>query len=87
MRMRTLIPAVLASLALTLAACGDEPPQPRTAASPPQPTTGAASGSTTSPEKLPTPQGTTQSETKPDPGDANDHSSPRHDARTKKSGD
>lgn len=85
MRMRILIPAVLA--ALTLAACGDEPPQPRTSASPPQPTTGAASGSTTSPEKLPAPQGANSSETKPDPGDANDHSSPQHDSRNKKSGD
>jgi hypothetical protein len=26
-------------------------------------------------------------ETKPDPGDANDHSSPQHDAKSKKNGD
>ncbi len=86
MRMRTLIPAALAALSLAVAACGDEPPRPRTSANPPQPTTGAAWGSTTSPDKLPSPSGTA-SEAKPDPGDANDHSSPQHDARNKKSGD
>lgn len=89
MRMRTRIPAVLAAVLASalVAACGDEPPQPRVSANPPQPTTGAAAGSTTSPEKLPAPQGTKQSEAKPDAGDANDHSSPQHDARNKKNGD
>lgn len=31
--------------------------------------------------------GGTSAEAKPDPGDANDHSSPQHDAKSKKRGD
>ena len=31
--------------------------------------------------------GGSSADTKPDPGDANDHSSPQHDARSKKDGD
>lgn len=58
MRMGTRISAVLAAVLASalVAACGDEPPQPRVSANPPQPATGAAAGSSTSPEKLPTPK-------------------------------
>lgn len=31
--------------------------------------------------------GTSAAEAKPDPGDANDHSNPQHDAKSKKKGD
>jgi len=92
MRMRTLIPAVL-TLALA-AACGDQPPQPRTSSAPASASAGATGAPAADPAK---PKGDAQtlpanpepkgSEAKPDPGDANDHSSPQHDARKKKSGD
>lgn len=34
----------------------------------------------------PAPKGSGDSETKPDPGDANDHSNPQHDAKKKSDG-
>jgi hypothetical protein len=91
MRMKTLIPVLLA--AVLAAACGDQPPKPRTASGT---SSSAAAGATgTDPAK---PAGQSQAlpanpspakagDVKPDPGDANDHSSPQHDARKKKNGD
>lgn len=94
---------VMTALALSglLAACGDEP-ETRAAGEAPAaeaPTT-ASGGATSSGVDTAAPKGeriekplappqTSQSgaEDKPDPGDANDHSTPRHDARTKSSGD
>lgn len=90
MRMKTLIPVLLA--AVLAAACGDQPPKPRTASG----TSSSAAGATgTDPAR---PAGQSQAlpanpspaktgDVKPDPGDANDHSSPQHDARKKKNGD
>jgi len=78
----------LAAAAALAAGCDKGPQQPATssAASP------AASGSSAAPQtgpkgdevKLPpSPQGTKESKALPDPGDANDHSNPQHDARQK----
>ena len=92
MRMWTLIPAVL--IFALAAGCGDQPPQPRTSSAPSSASAGATSAPAADPAK---PKGDTQAlpanpqpkgaDVKPDPGDANDHSSPQHDALKKKSSD
>jgi hypothetical protein len=47
----------------------------------------APAGDTSAQAPAPSTGGTAASETKPDPGDANDHSTPQHDAKAKKNGD
>jgi len=87
-----MLKAAVAVLTIGLAAaCGDQTPTPRVA---PQSASGGAGASapTTGPaaerQALPAnPGGTMNAEAKPDPGDANDHSSPQHDAKKKKNGD
>jgi hypothetical protein len=70
------------------AACGDQTPEPRVSDA----YSGGAAGGASAPpagerEPLPpSPRTSGAEETKPDPGDANDHSSPRHDAKDKSSG-
>ena len=93
MRLWTLIPALM--IAALAAGCGDELPQPRTSSAQPSAGAGATGGPVADPaapkgERMGLPesrQGTKGAEEKPDPGDANDHSSPQHDARKSKSGD
>lgn len=82
---------LVAALTLTLAAAFslagcDRGPTPDPA-SPPQP----QMGSSTPPpaERIllpPSPSAGASAEEKPDPGDANDHSTPRHDAKEKSGG-
>jgi len=79
MRLWTLIPAV--TIFAFAAGCGEQTPEPRVASTPP-----AGAGSTNN-EALPPAPKATQADEKPDPGDANDHSTPRHDARKRKNGD
>ena len=78
----------LAAPAAQAAGCDKGPQQPATTKS----TSPAAGGSSAAPQvgpkgdevKLPpSPQGTKGSQSLPDPGDANDHSNPQHDARQK----
>jgi hypothetical protein len=84
--MRLSIIALAAAAALA-AGCDKGPQQPATSSS-----TSPAAGSSGAPQvgpkgdevKLPpSPQGTKGSPALPDPGDANDHSNPQHDAREK----
>ena len=87
-----MLKAAAAILTIVLAAaCGDQTPTPRVA---PQSASGGAGASTptTGPaaerQAVPaSPTGTKSADAKPDPGDANDHSSPQHDAKKKKNGD
>ncbi len=79
-----------AAFALT-AGC-DRDPQPRT--SPGTASGGAAAGATSTGPKgdsVPVPPssqaGGSKADTKPDPGDANDHSNPQHDAKSKRNRD
>ena len=65
----------------------------------PEPPTTASSGASTTPnlktgptgDRIPLPPSTgsdtSGAQAKPDPGDANDHSTPQHDAKNKKNGD
>jgi hypothetical protein len=85
MRLSILALAVAAALA---AGC-DRPSQPATTTNANAP---AAGGSSAAPQtgpkgdeiKLPpSPGGTKDAKAQPDPGDANDHSNPQHDARSK----
>ena len=85
--MRLLTLAAAAATISLAAACGDQPPQPRVSES------GGAAGGASAPQPVgereplpPSPGGTAAQDTKPDPGDANDHSSPQHDAKAKSSG-
>jgi hypothetical protein len=94
--MRSLLLAVGASMAILAITTGcdqdsepsSEAKAPSTAsagAGTPQPTVGPKDERVAVP---PAPSGATSSaETKPDPGDANDHSNPQHDSRNKTSGD
>ena len=75
------------AVAAAVAAGCDRPSKPATTANAP-----AASGSSAAPQtgpkgdeiKLPpSPSGTKDTKALPDPGDANDHSTPAHDARQK----
>ena len=89
----------LALLALALASaafagCGRDSAEPRAASSAPTTASGGATGSAptgpagdTSAQPPAAKEGGSPAEAKPDPGDANDHSSPQHDAKNKKSGD
>lgn len=96
MRLCTLVIALSAALA---AGCGQDS-EPRVSSNAPvanAPTTASAgaSGGTINPapkgDSVPLPEapqvGASSADTKPDPGDANDHSNPQHDAKTKKNGD
>ena len=85
MRFLTLAAAVLA---LAAAGCDDAREAPR-AKAPGTASAGAgASPAPTTREPLPAPpQPRASGDEKPDPGDANDHSSPKHDARQKSKGD
>ena len=98
MRLATVI-TVLA-LGGLVAACGDEPETRATSEAPAAEAPGTASGGATAGVDTVAPKGEriekplappqtsqTGAEDKPDPGDANDHSTPRHDAKTKSSGD
>ena len=85
--MRLWIIALAAAAALA-AGCDKGSQQPATSSS----ASPAAGGSSGAPQvgpkgdevKLPpSPQGTKGSQALPDPGDANDHSNPQHDARDK----
>lgn len=76
------------ALSLLLAAGCDNAPESRTPAQ-----TGAAGGASSAPanpsreQVTPAPTAPAKSsDTKPDPGDANDHSTPKHDARAKSEG-
>jgi hypothetical protein len=91
-----LLAAALA--AALLAGCDSDPADSPTSAAPPATASGGASAgvSSTGPagEKMGLPEapkgsvsGNASAETKPDPGDANDHSNPQHDAKNKKDGD
>jgi hypothetical protein len=78
------------ALSLLLAAGCDNSTEPRTS---PQRGADAASGASTAPanpsreQVTPAPTGGAPAEkTRPDPGDANDHSTPKHDARQKSEG-
>ena len=94
MRMWTLTAALFMTAALA-AGCGEQTPRPKTAGST-APTTASGGAGSSAPagpaapksesESLPGSQqsATKGAETKPDPGDANDHSSPQHDSRNKK---
>ncbi len=100
MRMWTLIPALLMTAALA-AGCGEQTPRPKTAggSAPTTASAGAGGAGSSAPagpaapksesESLPGSQqsATKGAEAKPDPGDANDHSNPQHDARNKKDRD
>lgn len=75
------------AVAVALAAGCDRPSQPAASSTSP-----AAGGSSAAPQtgpkgdeiKLPaSPSGTSDTKAQPDPGDANDHSTPAHDARAK----
>ena len=75
---------LMLGLAVALAAGCDRTPQSTSRS--------AATGSTTAPqtgpkgdriELPPSPSGTQSARPQPDPGDANDHSTPEHDARQK----
>lgn len=75
-----------------IAGCGDSEPQAndRTSAAPPA-SSGSSGTISTGPkgERIdvpPAPQGSADTQTKPDPGDANDHSSPQHDSKSGKDG-
>lgn len=91
MRLCTLAVALLAALA---AGC-DRSSEPKASTTPPTTASaGASRGAVeTAPkgDSVPLPPsskaGATSAGAKPDPGDANDHSSPQHDAKQKKSGD
>lgn len=90
--MKLFILAAAASMALA-AGCD----RAAETSSPSKPSTASAGAGTAAPktgpagESVPVPQASTgpasSADTKPDPGDANDHSNPRHDARNKKNGD
>ncbi len=76
------------ALSLLLAAGCDNAPESRTAAG-----AGAAGGASSAPanpsreQVTPAPTAPAKSaDAKPDPGDANDHSTPKHDARAKSEG-
>ena len=80
--------ALGAAIALAAGCDRNTPPTPASAPA----TAGAGASSTNAPVtgprgdeiKLPaSPEGTQQSRALPDPGDANDHSTPAHDARAK----
>jgi hypothetical protein len=84
----------LALATLTFAGCGRDSAEPRAAANAPTTASGGATGSAptgpagdTSAQPPAPKEGGTSAEAKPDPGDANDHSNPQHDAKKKKSGD
>lgn len=76
---------LILGLAVALVAGCDRPPQPAASGS-------AASGASGAPqtgpkgdrvELPPSSSATSSGRTEPDPGDANDHSTPQHDARQK----
>jgi len=84
MKLWTLALAVAAALA---AGCDRAPQQPA-ASSAGSPASGSSAAPQTGPKgdeiKLPAePSPTKESKAQPDPGDANDHSTPAHDARQK----
>lgn len=85
---------LLFALAVALVAGCDRDPQPRTSQAPATASGGAAAGATSTGPKgdsspLPpsTQAGASNADTKPDPGDANDHSNPQHDAKKKRNAD
>jgi hypothetical protein len=80
--------------AFALVAGCDRDPQPRTSQTPGTASGGAATGATSTGPKgdgVPLPPssqaGASKADTKPDPGDANDHSNPQHDAKSKRNRD
>ena len=80
--------------AFTLVAGCDRDPQPRTSEAPRTASGGAAAGATSTGakgESVPLPPssqaGASKADAKPDPGDANDHSNPQHDAKAKRNRD
>ena len=80
--------------AVFLAGCDTDPADRPTASTAPATASGGAStgvsGTGPAGEKMSLPEapkGSASTETKPDPGDANDHSNPQHDAKNKKAGD
>jgi len=83
----------LAMATLAFAGCGEDAAEP-SASKAPTSASGGATGSAptgpagdTSAQPPAAKEGGSSAEAKPDPGDANDHSNPQHDAKTKKSGD
>lgn len=98
MRLATVITAL--ALSGLLAACGDEPETRAAGEAPAADAPATASGGATSGVDTVAPKGEriekplappqtsqTGADDKPDPGDANAHSTPQHDAKTKSNGD
>jgi hypothetical protein len=84
----------LAMATVAFAGCGQDTADSTSASKAPTTASGGATGSAptgpagdTSAQPPAPKDGGTPAEAKPDPGDANDHSNPQHDAKSKKSGD
>ena len=87
----------LAMATLAFAGCGDDAAEPSASKAPttaPTTASGGATGSAptgpagdTSAQAPAAKEGGSPAEAKPDPGDANDHSNPQHDAKNKKNAD
>ncbi len=85
---------LLVAAAFALVAGCDRDPQPPGSQAPGTASGGAAAGATSTGPKgdsVPVPPssqaGSSKADTKPDPGDANDHSNPQHDAKNKRNRD